>query len=446
MNTDAHTASGVSPLTMRRVRIRTVIIFLALFFLWNILFFSYILKYSFYISPPTAFIVGIVICALASTAAYYFFLYRNNIHSAAERMVQEVYASREWFRHLYDLAPVPYIMLSLDGRMRQPNKAALRLFGSFAEDLYNREFANLFIKEDSENARQALENFKHGKPIVDQEMQITRKDGVTRFVLLSVLSFLAEEMGVEDGKGKYGLATFIDITDRKEVERAKTEFVSLASHQLRTPLAAIKWYTEALTGRAQKVPPEKRGRYLEKVYSSNQRMIELVDLLLNVSRIEVGTFVIEPEDISLSEISDKVLDGLAPQIQGKSLSVKKEYARTQALFSDYKLVQIVLENLFSNAVKYTPKGGMIAIRIEKKGTSTEISVSDTGYGIAPEEQGMIFSKLFRAKNAREIDPMGTGLGLYLTRRVIEMLGGSIHFTSELNKGTTFVTVLPPFNK
>lgn len=236
---------------------------------------------------------------------------------------------------------------------------------------------------------------------------------------------------------------FRDITHEREVDRAKTEFVSLASHQLRTPLSAINWYAEMLiAGDAGQVNDEQKN-YIEEIYASNQRMVALVDSLLNVSRIDLGTFAVDPEKTDILEVCDSVISELKPQIEEKKLVFKKDYMENMPHFMlDPKLMRIVFQNLISNAVKYTPEGGTISVGISKDVDNLLLKISDTGYGVPKDQQAKLFTKLFRADNVREKATDGTGLGLYIVKSIIEQAGGAINFESEENKGTTFNIYLP----
>lgn len=236
---------------------------------------------------------------------------------------------------------------------------------------------------------------------------------------------------------------FRDITKEREIDRAKTEFVSLASHQLRTPLSTVKWYAEILlSGDLGKLTPEQR-KYAEEIYESNERMIKLVNALLSVSRIDLGTFAIEPEPTDIRRIPELALKDLVSQIKEKKLTVVKKYDKNIPLFNlDPKLTLILFQNFFSNAIKYTPAGGKITLEITRHPSSILIKVSDTGYGIPKNQQSKIFTKLFRADNIREVEPAGTGLGLYIVKAIVERSGGRIWFESEENKGTTFYVAIP----
>ena len=248
---------------------------------------------------------------------------------------------------------------------------------------------------------------------------------------------------VKLGKDTIGaIVVFRDVRMEKKVDRAKTEFVSLASHQLLTPLSAIKWYLELIlagdTG-------EVKGRlkdYLETVYKSTSRMGNLVNALLNVSRLEMGTFAVNPENTEISALADTILEDFAANISGKRLTVKKDYRPPRRLKVDPNLMHIILQNLISNAVKYTPENGEITVSLSKKGEDFLIQVSDTGLGISQEDQPEVFTKLFRGKNIQEADPEGVGLGLYIVKSMVERLGGKIWFSSTEGKGTAFFVTIP----
>jgi signal transduction histidine kinase len=237
--------------------------------------------------------------------------------------------------------------------------------------------------------------------------------------------------------------TTISFYEDGSVDRAKTEFVSLASHQLRTPLSAIRWYSEMLLSKYVGELNEKQRQYVKEIYTGNLRMVELVNALLNVSRIDLGTFASEPEDVNLVEVCESVLSELAPQIIQKKQTVERIFSGAPVVYSaDPKLIRIVFQNFLSNSVKYTPPEGHIVAEIGVREGSLYIRVSDSGYGIPKAQHGKIFEKLFRADNVRQKDTEGTGLGMYIVKAIIESSGGKIWFDSEENKGTAFSVLLP----
>ncbi len=251
----------------------------------------------------------------------------------------------------------------------------------------------------------------------------------------------------------------MDISKNREIDQAKTDFVSLASHQLRTPLSIIKWYSDFLLDEdAGPINPEQR-RYLEEIYEANERLIELVNALLDVSRIDMGTFAIEPKPLDLIKIAEDALRGFLPQIKEKNLILEKRYDKLPLLNLDPRLIKIVFKNLISNSIKYTLPGGIIRITIKKSGENVLIKISDTGCGIPRDQHPKVFKKLFRADNIKNIEPTGTGLGLYVVKAIIEKSGGKIWFESpslellldkgnigpkidERRRGTTFFITIP----
>ncbi|NTV22216.1 MAG: PAS domain S-box protein [Candidatus Yonathbacteria bacterium] len=238
-------------------------------------------------------------------------------------------------------------------------------------------------------------------------------------------------------------AIFSDVTKRKAVDKAKTEFVSLASHQLRTPLSTIRWYTEMLLSENMAIPEESRS-YIKEIYDANKRMIELVESLLNVSRLDLGTMRWIPEPIRPIEAAKTALKELQPLAREKHITIIESFATDAPdIMFDRAQMHMIFQNLLSNAVKYTPQNGVVEITIQKEGTEhLFFSVKDNGYGIPADQQSRIFNKMFRADNAKAVDATGTGLGLYIIKHIIESDGGSIHFDSEVGKGSTFYGILP----
>jgi PAS domain S-box-containing protein len=264
-----------------------------------------------------------------------------------------------------------------------------------------------------------------------------RKDGTTYLAELSIYPI------IEGEETLFYVSLCQDISLRKEIDRAKTEFVSLASHQLRTPLSAIRWYSEMLLSKYVGELNDKQRQYVKEIYAGNLRMVDLVNALLNVSRLDLGTFAIDPENVNLVEICESVLSELTPQVTEKNQTVERVFVQAPATYlADPKLIRIIFQNLLSNSVKYTQPGGALAVEIAAREGRLYIRVTDNGYGIPKAQHGHIFEKLFRADNVRQKDTEGTGLGMYIIKAIVESSGGQITFDSEENKGTTFHVLLP----
>ncbi len=234
-----------------------------------------------------------------------------------------------------------------------------------------------------------------------------------------------------------------NIRKSKEIDKAKSEFVSLASHQLRSPLSVISWYSEMLLqGDVGEVTSEQR-EWICGIRLSSQRMTELVNALLNVSRIDLGTFAITLAAVDIRALAIDVVDEVKVQTNDREQNLSVDIAENLPVFqADEKLLRMVFQNLLSNASKYTQKGGKISLSVRLSNGNIVIAVSDSGIGIPKDQQARIFTKLFRAENAQISGVEGTGLGLYIVKSIIDNAGGSIRFESAENKGTTFVVSLP----
>jgi hypothetical protein len=234
-----------------------------------------------------------------------------------------------------------------------------------------------------------------------------------------------------------------DITESKEIDRAKTEFVSIASHQLRTPLAMIGLAVEMLLGGMSGTCDPEANKQLEDIYRDVRGMSKLIDSLLNVSRIEMRTMVIAPEPTNLKDILTDVLKELLPQMKNKSLQIKAFYDQALPIINiDQNLIRIVLQNLISNAIKYTPENGTVSCEMKSNGQDALIKISDTGCGIPENQQNKIFDKMFRASNVIEQGKDGIGLGLYIVKSIVSQYGGKIWLNSKTGRGTTFYITVP----
>ena len=235
-----------------------------------------------------------------------------------------------------------------------------------------------------------------------------------------------------------------DITREKTIERMKTEFVSLAAHQLRTPLSAIKWTLRMLLdGDLGKITEEQKD-FIEKTYKSNERMITLINDLLDVTRIEEGRYLYKPVLADVEPIVQFVTNSYQEEIKKKKIrfEFKKPEEGLPKIKLDVEKIRLAIDNLIENAIRYTPAYGKVMVSLEHKKGGIEFSVKDTGVGIPKDQQGRIFTKFFRAANVMRMATEGTGLGLFITKNIIEAHGGKIWFESEEGKGTTFYFAIP----
>jgi two-component system phosphate regulon sensor histidine kinase PhoR len=246
--------------------------------------------------------------------------------------------------------------------------------------------------------------------------------------------------------GKIGTLLIIhDISREKMVEKMKTEFVSIAAHQLRTPISAIKWTLRMiLDGDLGPINDEQR-EFLDKTYKSNERMINLINDLLNVTRIEEGRQVYNPVVADIEEVIRGLIANYEDMARQKNLNLSFEKIApvVPTVKIDLEKIKLVASNLIENSLKYTPAGGKISVTLGEEDGNAMVEVTDTGIGIPAEQQDRIFTKYFRSANAIKAETEGTGLGLFIAKNIVEAHGGKIHFVSEPGRATKFSFVLPP---
>jgi PAS domain S-box-containing protein len=345
----------------------------------------------------------------------------------------------EKFKLALDNASDHIIITDVNGTVLYGNSGVERITGYTLSESIGKKAGKLWSAPmPKEYYAKMWQTIKEDKKTFIGELKNKRKNGEIYDALVSISPVLNNKNEVE-----FFIGIERDITHEKEVDRAKTEFVSLASHQLRTPLSSVNWYAEMLlAGDGGKLNDEQIS-FVKEIYAGNQRMVELVNSLLNVSRLELGTFAVEPEPTDVIKMAEDVIKEQQPGIAEKKHKIIFEHAEGVPIIqADPKLFRIVFQNLLSNAIKYTPESGLISLKISNNKKNLLVEISDNGYGIPKTDQPKIFEKLFRAENVREKDTEGTGLGLYIIKSIIDHAGGKITFKSEENKGTTFNLEIP----
>lgn len=236
--------------------------------------------------------------------------------------------------------------------------------------------------------------------------------------------------------------TLRDITERARLERAKSDFVATASHELRSPLTSIKGFIELLGATNTENLTERQVEFIRIALQSTDRLVDLVNDLLDVARIEAGEFEIHPRGCDLRATVEEVTELMAPRLTDKrqQLVVDIRDARPPALADPVRVRQVVM-NLVTNAHLYTDEGGTITVRLEGDARTTRIAVSDTGRGMSPDDVGRVFERFYRAEPTEKRTP-GTGLGLSIVKSLVDMHGGSIEVETRLGIGSTFSVTLP----
>lgn len=326
------------------------------------------------------------------------------------------------------------------GRIEQVNQLACEMLNFTSQEMIGQHFVKIIrqVNEDGSLVdnidRPITRAFLTGQPIYEQAIYLTKDDSRIQvdFVIAPVI-FNAIPSGA--------IEIIHDLADDLMKEKIQTEFISIASHQLRTPLASINTYAQMLSGGyAGKVNP-KQARFLNAIEGAAERMNELIYTLLNVTRIEAGNININVEDIIIGQLCQDIVASVTPLAKEKDITIKCPQYPDLVVRSDPVLLREALSNLLSNAIKYTPKNGKAILDIKLSGRVV-FSIKDNGYGIPEKDKDYIFSKFYRANNAQNYDVSGTGIGLYLVQQIADKLGGDIWFDSEIGQGSTFYFALP----
>jgi len=341
---------------------------------------------------------------------------------------------------------VGVLMFDTKRKLILANPFIRSMTGVYREDAVLEDFITLFQKERDPkmNIVQALDLSFAMEKALNQE----GKAVYFKHVLLEEKVFELIVTPIRNDKYVItgGAFIFYDITQLQAVDRMKTEFVSLASHQLRTPLTAIKLFSEMLLNEEVGTLEDKQKEYLKNVYESTNRMARLVSDLLNVSRLETGRLSIEPVTKNIIELINKIIEEHKLLAKDKKCDIKFEVGDLQSsdTFLDPVLFGEIVRNLLVNAIHYSEENACeIIVRLEQQGDNYITSIKDIGVGIAKEDQPRIFERFYRADNAVKATAEGSGLGLYLVKMITDASGGKVWFESEgERRGTTFYVSFP----
>jgi signal transduction histidine kinase len=256
-----------------------------------------------------------------------------------------------------------------------------------------------------------------------------------------VLRFSVRPVRREDKAS--ALVLIEDVTQQRVADHARNAFVAQATHELRTPLTNIRLYLEQLIDDGEHLEPLARANALNVVSQESRRLERIVGDMLSVSEIEAGTLRLQQGEVRLASLLDDLKADFQAQAHAKNITLSWDISpRLPVLKGDRDKLTLAVHNLLGNAIKYTPQGGKVAVRVDTANGSALLEFSDTGIGIDPAEHHLIFDRFYRAKDQRLADITGSGLGLALAREVVRMHGGDITVHSALNQGSTFSISLP----
>jgi PAS domain S-box-containing protein len=356
----------------------------------------------------------------------------------------ELQAAKERVEAILNSSPDGILLAHADLTIQQTNAAFDRLFACEPDAYFDQPLTTLLHADDGDLLSQVLPADGAEEQVANMEVRARRHDGTTFDAELSI-GFI----------NAHGWVCIIrDITKRKQAEAAlrqafakekelselKSRFVSMASHEFRTPLAGILSTSELLKGYWRRLDQQRIDEKLEVIHQQVDRMVQMIDDMLILGRAESGRLAFRPETLDLSVLCQALCDEFRQSIAANHQLVFSEQGGCHSINADPKLLRHTLSNLVSNAAKYSANGSSIQVNLECNEQETRLQVIDQGIGIPQQDQQRLFETFHRAGNVGQVP--GTGLGLAITKQAVELHNGAITFESEAGSGTTFTIVIP----
>jgi PAS domain S-box-containing protein len=364
-------------------------------------------------------------------------------HELARRTAQAAAVERqsiERLRRVIDITHEAYVAMDEGGVITAWNREAEKLFGWPAREAVGRTVAETLVPERLRaDHRRGLDRYlRTGEgPVLDERLELPalRRDGDEVPVELTISAL------EEDGRRSFH-AFLHDISERQAAEELKSQFFALVSHELRTPLTSIVGYAEMVDEIEGSHLSSEGQEYMGIIRRSAEKLDRLVQDLLLVAQVEAGTFAVELEPVALAPVVRDCVEGSRPAAEDADILLTNDAEEVPTLMADSSRLGQVIDNLVSNAIKFTVGGGTVAVRVRNEGDRCAIEVSDSGVGIGPNELEHLFDRFYRAQEARKGHYSGAGLGLAISKAIVDAHEGEIQVTSEPGQGSTFRVMLP----
>lgn len=361
----------------------------------------------------------------------------EQLRQLAAETAQEIARSDALFLSIGDGA----IATNEHGIITRINKVALSILGFEEEDVVGEQFTKVIVATDSRGTpiskakRPITLSFQKNKA-VSRRCYYVRGNGLLVPVSVTVSPIILDKRPVG------AIEVFRDISEELEVDRIKSEFISIASHELRTPATAVKAYLGMLLEGYAGDLTSSQLDFIQMAYDSNERQLKVLNDLLYVTKTESESVRLKFSVADISELVASVIKRMDEMVASRNQNIALALADGAVTKVDVSFICMVIENLISNASKYTPSGGKITVSVTSKSHTIEISVSDNGVGINPNQMHKLFKKFSRIDNSLSTEVSGSGIGLYLVKQIIELHNGNIKVESTPNKGSTFTVTLP----
>ncbi len=357
------------------------------------------------------------------------------------QLYQQVDDERQSLSAMIDNSAEGVMILNAEGRVQVFNRALARMTGWDADEALGRPVTEVLALRDRQGNPLSLPEPPLQRPSTAEMRSYVEGDVVRRAGPPTSAGVTATPLYNDEGKLARVIVNVVDITRFRQAEELKSTFVSVVSHELKTPVALIKGYAETLRREDADWDRETMHESLGVIAEEADHLTHLIDSLLEASRIQAGGLKLQATDVQLPRLAEKVADGFRTQTGVHTFELDFP-ADFPPIWGDPERLQEVLSNLVSNAVKYSPEGGTVWIGGRIDSTGATVYVADQGIGIPPEEQRRIFDRFHRVESGLHRRTEGTGLGLYLVKAVVEAHGGRVWVESAPGRGSIFMFTLP----
>lgn len=361
----------------------------------------------------------------------------SDLHEHSKHVVQERARAEALFVNIGDGA----IVTDENGKISRINQSALNLLGYKEKDVLGKWFPSVIIATDEKGKptppieRAITKAFLTGKTVYDKTFYKSAHRGLFP-VQCTISPIMLEDKPIG------AIEVFRDISAEYELARLQDEFISIASHQLRTPATAVKNFIGLLReGFAGDLTEEQAG-LIEQAYISNEHQLDIINNLLYVARADSNQVTLKLTETNLAELVQNCIKEQQQVIKTRNQTLSVSSPNNLRLTLDRQFIHMLIENLLTNASKYTPDGGKISVKLQDDGRDAILTVEDKGVGIAHEDQSRLFQRFIRIENELSTSRGGSGIGLYLAKRIVELHHGKIKLKSSPGRGTTFAVTLP----
>ena len=370
----------------------------------------------------------------------------KNLINELSFKLQTIEIQEKMWQTLFNTTDLGIILSDNKGKIINANPSIYKLIGVGKNKLeglnicearkFSKPFSSSPLCPPTDSMCPTMESIRKRKKIDYEELWLRRKNGESLWISVSAYPIFSKT-----SKLIMVIEIIRNIDKQKRLEKEKEDFITSVTHELRTPLTAVKGYLSMVLNNKD-ISFENRESYLEKSYEASEEMVNLVENMLEIIKMEDKYSLLNIKAVSCNKLIDDTIDSFEFKLKESQTRIEKNIKKESLMiFSDYNILNIIISNIIDNAIKYS-KNGLIKISASSKGKIAEIKISDTGMGISKKNLKNVFNKFYRINDSTYYQISGSGLGLYITQKLVEKIGGKISIKSTEKVGTTFTINMP----